>query len=260
MTMPNLPTAQPPLRRPLQGVLNIVQFNYDYFIIAAVVFAGACYLSAAAHSALLSTLCALVAAGTLLSTCGSLAASWYIYDYSPLTRLSWLDGVACAKSGQALNLHAGFDESSEILTLRYPELALSVVDFYDPATHTERSIKRARALYPPFPGTRSAPASTLDLPAQRYAVIFVILALHEIRNPAERQHFLQQLKAALIPGGTIVVVEHARDLANFLAFTIGFFHFLPTRTFLNDFAAAGLQVTARSHITPFIQQYTLERR
>jgi SAM-dependent methyltransferase len=133
------------------------------------------------------------------------------------------------------------------------------MDFYDPLRHTERSIRRARKVQQPYPGTKRVSPSTLVLKPERYVVIVLILALHEIRDAQERAIFLRALRDALAPGGRLIVVEHARDLANFMAYTIGFFHFLSVRSLLTAFSLGGLQISAQRRITPFVRVFSLER-
>ncbi|MEM6770854.1 MAG: methyltransferase domain-containing protein, partial [Bacteroidota bacterium] len=131
------------------------------------------------------------------------------------------------------------------------------LDFYDPHLHTEISIKRARAAYPNHPGTERV--VTHDLPLKRAAVdaVFVTLAAHEIRDDAERVRFFRQLRNSIKPAGKIVVTEHLRDTANFLAYTFGFFHFLPRETWLQTFNQSGLRVESEQSITPFITVFNL---
>jgi hypothetical protein len=245
-------------RHPLQGVWNIVRFNYEFFIVAMLVVMSSGYLGVEAASPLISILGLLVATGTILSTFVSLGVSWYIYDASPLYSLTWLDPLLPTLTGAALNIHAGFDETSALLQQRYSGFSIDIIDFYDPAHHTERSIRRARRTYPPFPGTRTASSMNLELPTNYYQVVFLILAVHEIRNEAERITFFSQLKSSLVADGKVIVVEHARDMANFFAYTIGFFHFLPVRQLINDFTAAGLRITHQARLTPWIRVYSLE--
>jgi hypothetical protein len=244
-------------RSHFQGVWNIVRFNYEFFVLSFLVVVGAFCVAQATNTVLLQVFSYLVSAGAFIATLVSLGVSWYVYDYSPLHTFHWLDSLIPQTTGNALNIHAGFDETSELLLARYPRFSLDVIDFYDPLHHTERSIKRARRAQPPFPGTRSASATDLRLPAQHYQVVFLLLAVHEIRSRDERIAFLNQLKVALTDNGVVIVVEHARDLANFCAYSIGFFHFLPVRELCEDFATAGLQIKNRSRITPFVRVYSL---
>ena len=89
---------------------------------------------------------------------------------------------------------------------------------------------------PPFPGTRSINTSNIPLPEDSADKIFVTLSAHEIATDDERIAFFTALKRSLKPAGQIVVTEHLRDLPNFLAYTIGFFHFLSLKRGKRPFA------------------------
>ena len=53
--------------------------------------------------------------------------------------------------------------------------------------------------------------------------LFLLLAAHEIRNDEERVNFFKQLKNVLSPAGKIIVVEHQRDIYNFMAYNFPYF-------------------------------------
>lgn len=244
------------LRKPYIGLWNIVRFNWHFYVLAllALLILGiAAFWLNPPYDLLAVLMMILALSGTLIS----LAVSHYIYDLSNLYQLSWLDQFGIQKPNQVLNIHAGFDETSELIALKYPEATLQVFDFYDPVKHTEVSIQRARKAYPPYPGTLSV--KTDKLPLQRNAVdyIFVILSAHEIRDEGERIQFFRELVKALKPGGKVIVTEHLRDLANFLAFNVGFFHFYSKTTWFKTFEAAGLQLGQEQKITPFISTFML---
>lgn len=173
--------------------------------------------------------------------------------------LNWLDSISLSKGSPIVNIHAGFDESSHLLKHKFPEAELSVLDFYDPVKHTEVSIKRARKAYPAFPGTKAISTSQLPLAESSGDCIFLILAAHEIRNEEERLAFFTGLKHALKPDGKIIVTEHLRDLPNFMAYTIGFFHFLPESHWKKAFKDSGLHISERFRITPFINTFILTK-
>ena len=247
------------VRKPLQGLHNIIQFNWHFYALA---FGLA--LAVAAVALLLPAplkYYGWAALGLLLApVLVSLAVSWYVYDYAGLYKLGWLPAyIAPAPGAKLLTVSAGFDELAPLLAPTWPADQLLAVDFYDPSRHTEVSIKRARQAYPPTPGTLRVNTQTLPLPTHSadYAVAF--LAAHEVRDAAERAIFFQELARVLKPAGELIVVEHLRDAANFLAYTIGFFHFHSRRAWLATFRAAGLRVAQEVKITPFITAFILHR-
>ena len=125
--------------------------------------------------------------------------------------------------------------------------------------HTEASIRRARNACRPFPGTRSISTADVPLPDDSADKIFVTLSAHEIRNRGERIAFFKALKRCVKPAGQVVVTEHLRDLPNFLAYTIGFLHFLSAASWNKTFRQAGLAITATRKTTPFITTFVLEK-
>ena len=54
-------------------------------------------------------------------------------------------------------------------------------------------------------------------------------------------------------------MEHQRDVYNFLAYNIGFFHFLSATTWKQTFAGAGLSESRTIKITPFITTFILAK-
>jgi SAM-dependent methyltransferase len=163
------------------------------------------------------------------------------------------------KGARIVNINAGLDEFSGLLIKRFPEASLNVFDFYDPEKHTEVSIKRARKTYPPYPGTISISTTSLPLVDDTADLIILALAAHEIRDTQERILFFSELRRALRPDGSIVVTEHLRDFPNFLAYTVGAFHFLPRASWLRVFQKSGLQVRAEVKSTPFISTFMLTK-
>lgn len=243
-------------RGPLAGVGNIVRFNWPFYALAA---GGAALLgcAAAVGPPALRPYARLGLLAVLGPTLGSLLASWYVYDYSNLYRFDWLPAPAAAPR-HIVNIHAGFDETSALLRAQFPQAELRVFDFYDPTLHTEASIGRARAAVAPYPGTVAVRPTALPLPTAGTDQVFVLLAAHEIRDPAQRVAFLRELGRVLAPGGRAVVVEHLRDPANFAAYTVGFLHFYARATWLGAFRAAGLQLVCELKITPFVSAFLLQ--
>lgn len=245
------------LRKPGQGVWNIIRFNWHFYVLAAGLILLILVLGnhlPPSYRIFGKIAAILVFTPTLLS----LLVSYYVYDASGLYRLDWLNGLRSPLAGKLVNIHAGFDETSRLLQSRYAPAELRVFDFYDPATHTEVSIRRARKAYPAYPGTQPVRTDHLPLPDSCADVIFVIFAAHEIRMEAERISFFQELRRVLQRDGTIVVTEHLRDLPNFLAYNLGAFHFLPKAAWRRSFQAANLQVSQEIKTTPFVTTFILE--
>jgi hypothetical protein len=241
-------------RARFSGVKNIVRFNWHFYLLAALVvlvLIGCSYLT----SDIL--IFPVLAALTFVTTILSLVVSAYIYDFSTLYSLTWLD---TSFSGQRIvNIHAGFDETTHLLKARYPDSQLSVFDFYDPDKHTEISIERARKAFPPPPETIRISTNAVPLTEQSTDIIFLILAAHEIRDAKERALFFDALSNSLSREGKIIVIEHLRDLNNFIAFNFGFFHFFTRTNWLTTFLQAGLTVHAEFKITPFITVFILQK-
>ncbi len=245
-------------RMPFQGIGNIIRFNWHLYIIA-LAFLVLLMVAKQILPAPLSLFILYAIILTALSILLSLAVSYYVYDCSNLYQLNWLNFLNMEAGAQLVNIHAGFDETSCLLSIKYPQAKLMVLDFYDPVKHTEVSIARARKAYPAYPGTRSI--STSDVPLKRQSVdgIFTLLSAHEIRNEQERVAVFRKLRESLKEDGKIVVAEHLRDVANFIAYAVGFFHFFSKKKWTNCFDAAGLRIVKEIKITPFITAFILQK-
>ena len=187
----------------------------------------------------------------------SLLVSLYVYDISDLYDLPWIE----ARNDEKLvvNINAGFDETSERLQGIFAGAELVVFDFYDPNLHTEVSIKRARKAYPATAATVHVSTSHLPLAENSADKIFVIFAAHEVRNSDERTLFCKELARIVRPNGRIYLTEHLRDGYNFLAYTLGFFHFYPRKSWLQLFENSGLAVEREVKCTPFVTTFILRK-
>jgi hypothetical protein len=173
--------------------------------------------------------------------------------------LSWLNDLEIEPKKGFINIHAGFDETSALLKHKFPEISLTVFDFYDPVKHTEVSVERARRAYPVYPGTKAISTTNVPLNENSVDYIFLIFSVHEIRNMKERISFLSQLKNSLREDGKIIVTEHLRDPLNFIAYNIGFLHFFSKNTWEYAFKKAELSLSKEFKITPFISVFVLEK-
>jgi len=217
-------------------MLAIVHFNWPFYVAALLVFlVSIAGLFTGGIPALGSCL---VLLGCLWLLVGSLGVSHWVYDRSDLYRWAWLSRALRNKSPENILLcHSGFDEASEMLKPLFPAAKWTVLDHFDPAVMTEASIHRARKLFPPTPGTVAARYDHWPLPAGTQDVVFGLLAIHELRTVAERAAWFREAGHCLAPDGSIVLVEHVRDLANFTAFGPGFLHFHSVASWRNSWEA-----------------------
>jgi len=240
-------------RQTAEGVLNIVRFNWPFFAWSAVGAAVLLMIALYAHSGVaLAGLIAfiLLVIGVMIP----LLVSFYVYDLSGLYKMSFLKGISPQK---VVNLTAGFDETTEILQEKFPEAEVLTFDFYRKEAHTEPSIRRARNRLPTKAGTLSISTSEIPLPDGEVDLILAFLSLHEVRDATERVRFLTETKRTLAPHGGIIIVEHLRDLPNFLAYSIGFLHFHSRRTWHQSFSSAGLTISHEDYLSPFIRIFKL---
>lgn len=242
-----------PQRSQFQGVLNILRFNWDFYLMALVGLGFLIFLILWPIAPnWLSFLARLGLAGLLYILLASLIASYWIYDVSPLYKWHWLESFLDIKPDHGLNIHAGFDESSEALKAIFPDTALEIADFYNPEKHKEPSIARARAAYPPVLDFKQVNPSELPYQDNSFDAIFLLFAAHEIRDAEERTQFFYELKRILKSGGELILVEHVRDLRNFLAFGPGFMHFYRLSEWQRLVQVAGFIVVKLQRFTPFV--------
>ncbi len=251
-------------RTPLQGLSNVVRFNWPFYGAAGagLVVGMACALWFGAT--FLGGLAAGLVIGGGLVTLSSLVATYWVYDASGFYDLAWLpqvlreSGVTTPPS-RVINISAGFDEFTLLLRERYPEAEIVPTDFYDPSLHTEASISRARAAYPSPPDTVQIETQSASAKLGGADLIVAVLSAHEVRDEAERITFFEQLATVIGDSGRIVVVEHLRDLPNALAYTIGVGHFHTHVAWLRTFASADLTVLDERRHTPLLRIFTLGR-
>ena len=122
---------------------------------------------------------------------------------------------------------------------------------------TEPSIRRARRIYPPVAGTVQAPFDRWPVSTGSTGIIFGLLAIHELRSEAERTAWFAEAKRCLRRGGRVALVEHTRDLANFIAFGPGFLHFHSPASWRRCWERAGLETLDEFRVTPWIRVFVI---
>ena len=183
-----------------------------------------------------------------------LIVSAYVYDYSGYYNFDWLAKYDVIDTDTLLlvSINAGFDETSFSIKNRFPRAQLRVFDFYDKEHHTEPAIVRARKVSHVYPNTQAINTDRIPLADHSADVVFLLSAAHEIRLHKEKVQFLKECHRICKAGGKVIMVEHLRDLPNFLAFSVGFTHFFSKKTWVKAFNQAGFRGISESKFTPFM--------
>lgn len=246
-------------RGPRQGMINILRFNRNLYLAAAVVFLAALAGLVRFDPPLLKLACAAALAGSGYFLFISLGVAHLIYDRSDLYRFHWLDrALGNAVINSAVFCHSGLDEVSEGLKAKLQPAAWVTLDHFDAAQMTEPSIQRARQLYPPAAGTIAAAFDRWPVESGCADVVFGLLAIHEFRTEDERTAWFHEARRCLKPGGRVVLAEHLRDPSNFIAFGPGFLHFHSAASWRRCWEAAAFRAVDEFPVTPWIRFFILD--
>ncbi|MBJ7257313.1 MAG: hypothetical protein JHC76_13620 [Akkermansiaceae bacterium] len=243
-----------------QGVLSIVRFNWPFYFSAAVIMVLAILALIVFRETWLMVAAVLILLGSSYFIFISLGVSYWVYDQSNLYRWKWLaKALEGTERKRMIFCHSGFDDASDLLKQETPETEWRVLDHFDPASMTEASIQRARRWFPPAAGTLAMPHDRWSVDGEWADVVFGFLAIHEFRSVEERAAWFREAERCLGARGKIVLVEHQRDLANFLAFGPGFLHFHSARAWRESWKLAGLREAKSFPITLWIRVTVLEK-
>jgi hypothetical protein len=241
-----------------QGMISIARFNWPYYATAFVVLIASLALVFLLPGHRMKLVCSIISAAAAYFLFVSLGVSHFIYDRSDLYRWGWLDrALSGSKMNQAVFCHSGFDEASAQLRQNSDVAQWQILDHFDANQMTEASIRRARAIFPPTPGTRSSRYDAWPVAAQSTDVVFGLLAIHELRSVAERTAWFAEAKRCLRKDGRVVLVEHVRDMANFLAFGPGFVHFHSPASWRRCWEIIGFRSVDEFRVTPFVRIFVL---
>lgn len=242
-------------RSPFQGAIQIIQFNRHFYLSALVFIVLIIPLSHFLPQPFqLIGIIGGIMGGILVGL--SILVSYYIYDYSNLYQLPWAGDF---NHLMVLNVTAGFDETTVILKHKYPNIQITSVDFYQAKTHTEKSIERARKIYPRSKDLVQVNTHQLPFDSNTFDVVFAMFSLHEIRNQKEKEHFFRELNRVLKPHGELHLTEHLRNLPNALAYSVGVFHFFSKKLWIHTFSNSGFRMINEIHSTPFVTTFILKK-
>ena len=247
-----------PARGPYQGVLQILQFNRRMYLVAAVGIVAAAlawpFLPTPGRIALL-----LGAMPGLFWMASSLLASHFLYDRFPLYDFRWVERVLSRVPRRWINVHSGLDETSGPLAAIFPAKDNQVVDIFDARIMTEISIRQARLVSRNSVPAISGRYDRLPFAADSFDTAFAIFTAHELRRHEQRVDLFREVVRILTPGGDLVLMEHARDWRNFLAFGPGFLHFFSGKEWRNVASEAGFLLRSEFAMTPFVHVYVLRK-
>ncbi len=239
-------------RKPLQGVLNILDFNRHFYYYGITALAFLLLITNIIN--LPSVISVLLVIGFAYGLLMPLIVSAYVYDLSGYYSLGWMDDLIDNKSESfnLVNINAGFDETSYLVKHKFPNADLQVYDFYNECIHTEPAIIRARKVSLVYPNTIAIKSNHIPNNDDSVDIIFLLSSVHEIREFEEKVDFLKECKRICKPDGKVIMVEHLRDVPNFLAFTIGFNHFFSRKVWKDSCTQAGFASVVEKKFTPFM--------
>jgi SAM-dependent methyltransferase len=234
-------------------------FLYNWPIYVGTWLGSALVVLVAATVSQLALYAAMAAGGlAVLWSVASLAVSYHVYDRSPLALGTWLPSLLRDRCDAWATIHAGLDQEIELDSI-LPGVCAARLDVFDPRLMTAPSIRRARVRTPASrPATACSPTA-LALADGTCDVVVVAFTAHEIRDRGARERFFDEVGRGLRAGGRMLLVEHVRDVPNFLAFGPGFLHFLPRAEWRRLGSRAGWALRDERRITPWVMALTLEK-
>jgi len=239
-------------RKKFQGVLNIISFNRHFYYYGITALLLILWIANFFDLPLFVSI--LIIIGFIYGLLIPLFISAYVYDFSGFYNFDWLDNHIKDKSKKMdiVNINAGFDETSFIIKNKLKNADLAVYDFYNEDQHTEPAIIRAQKVSHTYPNTKQIASNAFPKTDNSADIVFLISSAHEIRDYEEKVDFLKECLRICRPDGKVIMVEHLRDLPNFLAFTIGFTHFFSRSVWKNAFREAGFNSFREKKFTPFM--------
>lgn len=242
-----------------QGVWQIARFNWRQYAAGA-----ACVTIAAVLANRLPLFKPELIGGAAMALfwmCSSLLVSHYVYDRSGLYDFAWLRQLLPIPAQHWVNIHAGLDETTHRLQGIFPGSHGLVLDIFDAGEMTESSIAEARRLTATSSNASiRAGFNNLPVASSSCHAVFLLFTAHELRRrPARISLFAEAARIALPGYGRVILLEHQRDLANFLAFGPGFLHFFSAREWRECASSANLDVEREFAVNPFVRAFVLRR-
>ncbi len=239
------------------GAVRIFLYNWPVYV-ASWAFGLAMVLSPRFVDARFSGAAIGAAGVAFVWSLASLLVSQYVYGVSSLVSGQWVTALLGTPARAWATVHAGLDAEIELDGVM-SGACVARLDIFEPRIMTSPSIARARATTPLSRAASPCSPTALALPNEACDTIVVAFTAHEIRNRSARETFFHELRRSLCPGGRVLLVEHLRDLPNFLAFGPGYLHFVPRREWLRLASHASFAVASETRVTPWVTAVVLEK-
>jgi hypothetical protein len=241
------------------GVGRVIAFNWPKYVVAVLTLIGLASFSirsdGAVHLIALAGLLALI-----YGVLASLVATWWAYDHEAANlyetiahhhRQHCLPNSPDSVNRKWILVHAGLDESQGRLNDLIGE-PLNVFDV-GPTQQMTRSLRRAHAVIPRT-GQIIKPTTNYatDLPTGSVDTAVVLFGIHEVRNNQHASLLLGELSRVVRPAGSILIVEHLRDVQNITVYGPAVLHFGSARHWKRVIANSSLHIRSAERIAGLI--------
>src|SRR5262249_59529805 len=125
-----------------RGMWQVVEYNSGIYTCALLVICVAWISFPYAQPVVERMVVVGLAVPLLFWLCSSLLVSHYVYDCSPLYDLNWVRRELPKAPQRWINVHAGVDETSQLLAQLFPPADGGILDIPDPWQMTEPRILR----------------------------------------------------------------------------------------------------------------------
>jgi SAM-dependent methyltransferase len=240
-----------------KGVSQIIRYNWSLYVLTSFAATSCIAVAGLLVAGIWSRLLFTIGVFVICWMTTSLLVSHYVYDRSGLYDFRWMLERIPSQPRTWLNIHCGLDQTSSLLLSVFPGSKGQILDIFDPVEMTEPSIVRARGGSTALSDTPTANFRSLPVPSSTCDAVFLIFAAHEIRNGSSRREFFGEVARILSANGSVVMIEHLRDLPNFVGFGPGFLHFQSRREWLCVASSANLVAAREFALTPFVRVFLL---
>lgn len=234
------------------GVGRVVIFNWPKYASAGLALGVLIAMSASSRfdTGIIGWFVVLGAIALVCGIAGSLLSTWWVYDYRAPDLYKTVASKHAPGDGWIM-VHAGLDESHG----RLDAIIGSTQHNIDvgPTSNLSASLKRAHRWV-----GRSGKSweGALDIKTDSVGLAVVLFGIHELSRPVASK-LLAELRRVVRSGGEIVIVEHLRDLPNFLAFGPGMLHFGTRRRWRAAIEAAGLPSPSERRVAGLVTVFSV---